>query len=45
MNSPGHKANILHAAFRDIGIGIRIGPPSPSVSGGATYVTDFGRHG
>jgi uncharacterized protein YkwD len=45
MNSPGHKANILHAAFRDIGIGIRIGPPSQSVSGGATYVTDFGRHG
>jgi len=45
MNSPGHRANILHAAFRDIGIGIRLGPPLSSVTGGATYVTDFGRHG
>ena len=45
MNSKGHKANILHGAFKDIGIGITLGPPDPSVSGGATYVTDFGRHG
>ncbi|MFL5895960.1 MAG: CAP domain-containing protein [Thermoleophilaceae bacterium] len=45
MNSPGHKANILHAAFRDIGIGVRLGAPQPGLSGGATYVTDFGRHG
>jgi uncharacterized protein YkwD len=45
MHSPGHRANILHAAFKDIGIGIRLGPPAPNVSGGATYVTDFGRHG
>src|SRR5205085_12226997 len=36
MHSPGHRANILHAAFRDIGIGIKLGPASPSVSGGAT---------
>ena len=45
MHSPGHRANILHGAFRDIGIGIRLGAPGQGLSGGATYVTDFGRHG
>jgi uncharacterized protein YkwD len=45
MNSPGHRANILHGKFRDIGIGIRLGAPGAGLSGGATYVTDFGRHG
>jgi uncharacterized protein YkwD len=45
MHSPGHKANILHGSFKDIGIGIRIGPPQSGLTGGATYVTDFGRHG
>jgi uncharacterized protein YkwD len=44
MHSPGHRANILHAAFRDIGIGIKLGAPGPGLVGGATYVTDFGRH-
>jgi uncharacterized protein YkwD len=44
MHSPGHRANILHGKFRDIGIGIRLGPPGAGLSGGATYVTDFGRH-
>jgi uncharacterized protein YkwD len=44
MHSPGHKANILHGQFKDIGIGIRLGAPGPGLSGGATYVTDFGRH-
>lgn len=44
MHSPGHRANILHGAFRDIGIGVRLGAPAPGLSGGATYVTDFGRH-
>lgn len=44
MHSPGHRANILHGAFKDIGIGIRLGPPQSGLSGGATYVTDFGRH-
>src|SRR3954452_23446920 len=44
MHSPGHRANILHGAFRDIGIGIKLGAPGPGLSGGATYVTDFGRH-
>jgi uncharacterized protein YkwD len=44
MHSPGHRANILHGQFKDIGIGIRLGAPGQGLSGGATYVTDFGRH-
>jgi uncharacterized protein YkwD len=43
MHSPGHRSNILHASFRDIGIGIAAG--SPLGGDGATYTTDFGvRH-
>lgn len=45
MHSPGHRANILRAKFRDIGIGIRRGAPGRGLTGGATYVTDFGRRG
>jgi uncharacterized protein YkwD len=45
MNSPGHRANILYAPFRDVGIGITLGPPLPRLTGGATYVADFGKHG
>lgn len=45
MHSPGHRANILRGQFKDIGIGIKLGAPGPGLSGGATYVTDFGRHG
>ena len=45
MHSPGHRANILRGKFKDIGIGIKLGAPGPGLSGGATYVTDFGRHG
>ena len=45
MDSPGHRSNILYAGFRDIGIGIKLGAPRPDLSGGATYVTDFGHHG
>ena len=41
MNSPGHRANILSASFRQIGIGIASG--TPVGTGGATYTTDFGR--
>ena len=43
MNSPGHRANILNASFREIGIGVAYDAP---VAGGAkpagTYATDFG---
>ena len=45
MNSPGHRANVLHGKFRDIGIAVRIGAPQKGLSGGATYVTVFGRNG
>jgi uncharacterized protein YkwD len=45
MQSPGHRANILYAPFRDVGIAITLGPPLASLSGGATYVADFGKHG
>jgi uncharacterized protein YkwD len=43
MHSPGHRANILRAKFRDIGIGIADGAPERGVSGAATYTTDFGK--
>jgi uncharacterized protein YkwD len=41
MNSSGHKANILKASYREIGIGIRVGVPTDT-SVGATFTTDFG---
>ena len=41
MNSPGHKANILKRAYREVGIGIRLGVPSDG-GVGATYTLDFG---
>jgi uncharacterized protein YkwD len=43
MHSPGHRANILNPAFREIGIGIAKGAPEP-VGGApaATFATDFG---
>ena len=42
MNSPGHKANVLAADYKDIGIGIVLGSPTTSQTGGTTYTTDFG---
>ncbi|MGV9452980.1 sigma-70 family RNA polymerase sigma factor [Streptomyces sp. NPDC003635] len=29
MNSPGHRANILNCAFKDIGVGVHDGPGGP----------------
>lgn len=45
MRSPGHRANILHREFREIGIGIRVGAPVRvrASKSGATYTTNFGR--
>jgi uncharacterized protein YkwD len=40
MHSAGHRANILDAGFREIGIGIALG--SPSGGAGATYVNELG---
>jgi uncharacterized protein YkwD len=46
MNSPGHRANILDGSFRDVGIGVAVGPGAwpggfvdPSV---IWWTTDFG---
>ncbi len=41
MNSSGHKANILKKAYREVGIGIRLGVPSDS-GVGATVSAEFG---
>ena len=41
MNSPGHKANILKRAYREVGIGVKLGVPSDGTVG-ATYTLDFG---
>jgi uncharacterized protein YkwD len=41
MNSPGHRANILKRAYREIGVGVVVGTPMGGRSG-ATYTTDFG---
>jgi uncharacterized protein YkwD len=41
MNSAGHKANILKKAYREVGIGIRLGVPSDE-GVGATITADFG---
>jgi len=42
MRSPGHRANILRAQFRDIGIGVEIGVPVRRRRSGATYTADLG---
>ncbi len=41
MDSPGHRANVVKRAYREIGIGVVTGVPSDRGSG-ATYTTDFG---
>jgi uncharacterized protein YkwD len=48
MHSAGHRANILRAGFREIGIGITPAAPvggTAASGGGATYTTDFGKLG
>jgi uncharacterized protein YkwD len=42
MHSPGHRANILNGAFRDIGVGLTLGVPVAGGGSGATYVNEFG---
>jgi uncharacterized protein YkwD len=41
MRSSGHRANILRASYRELGIGARPGVPKDD-GNGATYTTDFG---
>jgi uncharacterized protein YkwD len=45
MASPGHRANILSARWRHIGIGIVPGAPVSGVGHAASYVTHFGWRG
>ena len=42
MDSPGHRANVLHRRYREIGIGIVLGNPVSRDGAGATYATTFG---
>ena len=44
MASPGHRANILDAGYRDTGIGVCAHPPTSLAGGGhgAVYTQDFG---
>ena len=44
MKSPGHRANILNAEFRDTGVGVVARAPSRYAQGqrGATYTQQFG---
>jgi len=44
MRSPGHRANILKAAYRELGIGVHAGVPTDA-GAGATFTTDFGAKG
>jgi uncharacterized protein YkwD len=41
MDSPGHRANVVKRAYREIGIGVVTGVPSDRGAGG-TYTADFG---
>ena len=43
MASPGHCANILDPAYREVGTGIVNGAITGSSSAGATWTQDFGR--
>lgn len=40
LHSPGHRANLLGATFREIGIGVALG--TPVGRDGATYTQEFG---
>jgi uncharacterized protein YkwD len=42
MNSDEHRANILRAKFREVGIGIVLGAPTPGAEDAATYATEYG---
>jgi uncharacterized protein YkwD len=41
MDSPGHRANVLKKAYREMGVGVVAGVPV-SDAAGATYTVDFG---
>jgi uncharacterized protein YkwD len=41
MGSSGHRSNILKPAYRELGIGVRVGTPREAGIG-ATYTIEFG---
>jgi len=44
MASPGHRANILNAGFRQLGVGVALGAPAEvGTRAAATYTHHFGR--
>jgi len=43
MKSPPHRAIILGARFREIGVGVAIGTPEDRTDTGAVYTLDVGR--
>jgi uncharacterized protein YkwD len=47
MRSAGHRENVLHPGFREMGLGIALGTPvnASAASGAATYANQFGRRG
>jgi uncharacterized protein YkwD len=47
MQSRGHRENILHRSFREMGLGIALGTPTATraASRAATYANHFGRRG
>ena len=46
LNSPGHRMNMLHPRFREIGVGVAFGAPRPvGGSPAATYANVFGARG
>jgi hypothetical protein len=42
MASPEHRANLLSAAFAEVGIGVTSGTPVGSTGPGGTYVAEYG---
>ena len=42
MNSAGHRENILHPDYKEIGLGVVVGNPARPTGAGATYATEFG---
>lgn len=45
MNSEGHRKNILDGSYKDVGLGTKMGSPSPSAKGGTVFVHNFGARG
>jgi uncharacterized protein YkwD len=47
MKSPGHRANVLEAGYREIGVGLAFGAPEPQTEPrqAAIYTTTFGAGG